>query len=91
MRVLRRFLMRLVNFAARRQEDQRILEEIEGHIELQTSENVRAGMQPVEARRQAVLKFGAREAVRETYHAERGLPSIENLLQDVRIALRTLA
>jgi predicted permease len=91
MRVLRRFLTRLANFAARRQNDQRLLEEIEEHIALQTAENLRSGMQPAEARRQAVLKFGAREAVREEYHAVRGLPSIENLLQDLRVALRTLA
>jgi hypothetical protein len=30
-----------------------------------TEENVRAGLSPVEARRQAVLKFGAVEAMRE--------------------------
>jgi len=36
---------------------------MEQHIALQTDENLRAGMSPVEARRQAVLKFGAREAI----------------------------
>jgi hypothetical protein len=51
---------------------------------------VRAGMPAVEARRQAVLKFGAVEAIRETYQAERGLPFIETLLQDLRYALRIL-
>jgi predicted permease len=88
---MRRFLTRLANFVARRKSDQRLLEEIEEHIALQTAENLRAGMEPAEARRHALMKFGAREAVREEYHAERRLPSIENLLQDSRIALRTLA
>ena len=91
MRVLRRFWTRLKNFSSRPENHQRLLEEIEEHIALQTAENRRSGMQPVEARRQAVLKFGAREAVREEYHAERGLPSLENLLRDIRVALRTLA
>jgi predicted permease len=91
MKVLRRFLTRLANFAARRKNDQRLLEEIEDHIALQTAENLRAGMESDEAHRQAVLKFGSREAVREEYHAELGLRSIENLLQDVRVALRSLA
>jgi predicted permease len=91
MRFLRRFLARLANFAARRQNEQRLREEMEQHLALQTAENLRAGMFPEEARRQAVLKFGAREAIREDYHAEQGLPFLENLLQDVRYALRLFA
>lgn len=91
MRFLRRLLVRLANFATRRQNDQRLREEIEGHLALQTVENLRAGMLPAEARRQAVLKFGAVEAIREEYHAELGLPLIENLLQDLWYAMRVFA
>jgi len=47
-------------------------------------------MSPPEARRQTVLKFGAREGVRENYHAEQGLPFLENLLQDLRYGARLL-
>ena len=47
-------------------------------------------MAPEEARRQAVLKFGAVEAVRETYRDRRSLPFLEHLLQDTRYAARTL-
>ncbi|WP_433983901.1 ABC transporter permease [Tunturiibacter empetritectus] len=90
MRFLRRFLARFANFAIRRKTDQRLREEMEGHLALQTAENLRAGMTPAEARRQAVLKFGAVEAIREDYHSEQGLPFLENLLQDVRFALRML-
>ena len=57
---------------------------------MQTEENSRAGMTSEEARRQARLKFGAEQAVREDYHAEEGLPLMENLLLDVRYALRVL-
>jgi len=91
MRLLRRFLARLKNFATGRQDDQRLREEMEEHLAQQTAENLRAGMAPAEARRQAVLKFGAVQAVRENYHAEQGLPLMENLLQDTRYALRKLA
>ncbi len=90
MRFLRRFLARLKNFATWRQDDQRLREEMEEHLAQQTEENLRAGMEPAEARRQAVLKFGAMQAVRENYHAEQGLPLMENLLQDTRYALRML-
>ena len=60
------------------------------HLAQQTAENLRAGMTPAEARRQTVLKFGAVQAVREKYHAEGGLPLMENLLQDARYTLRML-
>jgi predicted permease len=90
MRALNRLFTRLLNFTARRRGDERLREEIESHIATQTEENIRAGMTPEEARRQACVKFGAVEAVRENYHAEEGLPFVENLLLDVRYALRVL-
>lgn len=90
MRSVRRFITRLANFATRRRDDQRLNEEIEEHIALQTAENLRAGLPPAEARRQAILKFGAAEAIKEDYRAERGLLFIETLLQDIRFAFRML-
>jgi predicted permease len=47
-------------------------------------------MTPTEARRQALLKLGAVEAIREQYHEEEGLPLLEHLLHDVRYAFRQL-
>src|SRR5271163_2513524 len=90
MKLLRRFFARLANLATRRSQDERLREEIEQHIALQTDENLRVGLSPVEARRQAILKFGAREAIKEDYRAGRGLPWLESLLQDVRFSLRVL-
>jgi predicted permease len=91
MRFLRRLSKRTGNFVTGRSDEQRLREEMEEHIALQAAENLRAGMSASEARRQAVLKFGAREGIRESYHAEQGLPFLETLLQDVRYALRLLA
>jgi predicted permease len=90
MRSLRRFLNRLFNLATKRTQEERLREEIEEHIALQTAENLRAGLSSVEARRQAMLKFGGVEAIKEDYRAERGLLLIENMLRDVRFALRLL-
>lgn len=90
MKFLRRFFTRFFNSAARRSQEERLREEIEEHIALQTAENVRAGLSPVEARRQAMLKFGGVEAMKEDYRAERGVLLIENLFQDVRFAIRGL-
>ena len=90
MKSLRRFFARLAGLATRRAQDERLREEIEEHIALQTAENIRAGLSPVEARRQAMLKFGGVEAIKEDCRAERGLLFIENFLQDARYAMRSL-
>jgi predicted permease len=90
MKSLRRFLNRLFNSATRRAQEERLREEIAGHIALQTEENLRAGLSPIEARRQAMLKFGGVEAMKQDYRAERGLPFIEHLLADLRNAVRTI-
>jgi predicted permease len=90
MNFLRRFLIRLSNFTAGRRADQRLQEEMAEHLALQTEENLRAGMPPAEARRQAVLKLGAAQAIREDHHAEQGLPLAENFLFDLRFAFRML-
>jgi predicted permease len=91
MKSLRRFFTRLFNSAARRAQEERLREEIHEHIALQTEENLRAGLLPVEARRQAMLKFGGVEAVKQDYRAERGLLLIENLLGDLRNAARSIS
>ena len=90
MRFLRRFLIRLLNFAMRQSADQRLQEEIAEHLAFQTEANLRAGMSPAEARRQAAIKLGAAEAVRERHHEEQSLPFFENLLFDLKYAARML-
>jgi len=47
-------------------------------------------MAPAEARRQAALKLGAAQAIREHHHDEQSLPLIENLFFDLRYAVRML-
>jgi len=72
----------LFNLATRRAQEERLREEIDGHIALQTEEDLRAGVSPVEARRQAMLKFGGVEAIKQDCRAERGLVFVENLAGD---------
>jgi predicted permease len=90
MRALRRFLRRLISWTRTQQDEERMQAEIEEHIALQTADNMRAGLSPIEARRQAGLKFGAVEATKESYRDQRGLPVIETLILDTRHALRRL-
>jgi predicted permease len=90
MRTLRRFLKRLSSWARAQQDEERLRTEIEEHLAMQTAENLRAGLSPAEARRQAVLKFGGVEAIKEDYRAQKGLPFLETLAQDTRHTLRRL-
>ena len=90
MRALRRFLRRISSWTKRREYEARLSAEIADHIALETAENLRAGMSREEARREAALKFGTVEAVRERWRDKRGMPSIERLAQDVRYACRRL-
>ena len=90
MRKLKRIVTRILNFVASRRADERLREEMEQHLAMQTDENIRAGMPLGEARRQARLKFGGVEAIREEFHAEGTVPLLENLLRDTRYALRQL-
>jgi predicted permease len=57
---------------------------------MQTAEYLRAGLSPIEARREALLKFGNVEATKELYRDQRGLPLTESLLRDTRHAIRRL-
>jgi len=90
MKPLRRFLKRLSSWATKARDEERLRSEIEDHIACQTADNIRAGLPPIEARRQAVLKFGGVESMKESYRDRRGLPLLETLLQDTRHALRRL-
>ncbi len=90
MKALRRLFKRLGFWRRTQQDEERLRAEIEEHLAMQTTENIRAGLSSAEARRQAVLKFGAVEAIREEYRTQKGLPSLERLVQDTRYTLRRL-
>ena len=90
MKTFKRFLNRVRSLATKKRDEERLREEIEEHLALQTAENIRSGMMPDEARRHAALKFGAVEAVKESYREQRGLPFIETLVLDTRHAVRRL-
>ena len=89
MKSLRRLFSRTSTSIAGRDED-RLRSEIEEHLALQTDEFIRSGMTPEEARRQAILKFGAVESIKEDYRDGAGLSMLENFLRDFRFALRQL-
>src|SRR5580704_10207425 len=65
-------------------------EQIRDHIERETQDNIDRGMSPDDARYAAIRKFGNVTRVREETREVWSLVWLEQLVQDVRFALRTL-
>src|SRR5213593_3207199 len=70
--------------------DARMDDEMRSHIEMQTQENIEAGMKPEEARYAALRQFGWVESIKDTCREQGGVSWIENLGQDVRYGARML-
>lgn len=78
-------------FFRRRQANRDVQQEIEAHLAEETSENIARGMSPAEARRQAGIKFGNPQSVRETLWRQNTLAILDRVARDSRYAVRTLA
>ncbi len=87
---IRTLFSRLRALFNRRVRDTELDEELRAHIDLATEENLRRGMSAGEARAAALRAFGGVTQTREQYRVERGLPGIEEIARDARIALRQL-
>lgn len=70
--------------------DQEMDEELRFHMEKEFEANLRAGMSPKEARRQAHLTFGGVERFKEQVRDARGVRPLEDLWQDLQYTLRQL-
>ncbi len=65
-------------------------EEMRFHLDMEVEELVSRGVDPDEAYRQARVRFGGVERFKQEGREARGLRPIEDLLQDLRYALRGL-
>jgi predicted permease len=81
---------RLCSLVTRRRLEDRLDEEIRFHVEQQIRKNQRGGMPRDEARRQALIRFGGVEQVRERTRAEFRAVLLEDVARDVRYGLRAL-
>lgn len=87
---LRAWFQRVAGFFRKPKRDAEFAAELESHLQLHIEDNLRAGMSPDTAHRDALIKLGGIEQTKETYRDRRGLPFLEIGLQDFRFALRTL-
>ena len=90
MSALRTLLARVAGLFHRGRRDRELDEEFELHLAMQIEDNLRAGMTPAAARRDALLSAGGVESAKESYRDQRGLPWLEALGQDVRYSLRMI-
>ena len=67
----------------------RLEHEMQEHIDLESQQNIAAGMAPLEARQSAMNKFGSVALAADQSREAWGWLWAERLWQDVRFALRT--
>ena len=77
-------------FLRRAKRDAELQQEIALYVRDEIAENVERGIQPEEARRQAYLKFGNPQRVREEAWRQGSLIVVESFARDVRHAIRRL-
>src|SRR5215813_14582133 len=85
---LRIFLSRLLGLFRRRDSD--LNSELRSHLEALTEKHIRNGMAPADARYAAHREFGGITQTKEDYRAQRSLPFLETLFQDIRFGVRLL-
>jgi hypothetical protein len=74
----------------RKKADAELQEEITAYLAAEMEENIARGMSEEESWRQANIKFGSRQRVREILWQQNSVMFVENLLQDLRYSLRQL-
>ncbi|HMF62702.1 MAG TPA: ABC transporter permease [Edaphobacter sp.] len=90
MRRIRVWLLKIFGIVPSQQQEQDFSDELASHLQLHIDDNLRSGMPPEKARREALLKLGGVERTRQAHREGRTIPFLETLLQDIRYALRQL-
>jgi predicted permease len=80
--------LRALFFRARQERE--LDEEVRFHLAMETEANLRKGLGPAEARRQAAITFGAVERFKEEVRDARSLGLAEDLVRELRYAVRRL-
>lgn len=82
---------RVRSFFRKPQRDADLEAEIAAHLEMAIEENLQRGLTPVEARRQALIRFGGIEPAKYHHREAQGIMKLDILLQDLRYTVRTLS
>ena len=87
---MRAWMARVGGLFGKNRLERDLADEVGSHLELHIEDNIRRGMTPSEARRQALIKLGGIEPAKEMYRDRRGVPLLETTWQDFHYALRSL-
>src|SRR3954470_17120731 len=90
MRSIRAWLLRLRGMFGGAAADADLAAEFESHLQLHIDDNIRSGMTPAEAQRQARIALGGVEPTKERYRDRRGVPLLDTLRQDAIYDARML-
>ncbi len=88
MKSLRALVARFAGMFSKSRREEEFADEIATHVQMQTEDNLRAGMSLEEARRAALMKLGGLEQTQQAYRERGTMPFLENLLYDIRYTLR---
>ena len=87
MATLRQLVARLHAFFRGHDLDRDFAEEVSAHLEMANDENIRRGMPPDEARRQAALRLGGATSLQSQHREARGFRFLDELVQLCGLAL----
>jgi predicted permease len=88
MHFLNKWFRRLRILLGRERVEGEMDEEFRFHLDKEIERNIQAGMNPDEARRQALLDFGGVERFKERAREARGVRPLEDLFTDLKLAFR---
>jgi len=90
MRRLRALWIRLCHGLNWKRRDEDFAAELESHLQMHIDDNLHSGMSLEQARRDALIKLGGMEQVKQAHRERSMLPFWENLGREMRLAFRTL-
>src|SRR5215475_656835 len=88
---IRAGLLRFANLFRKRKLDGDLSAELESHLHFHIDDNLRSGMSPSEARRNALLKLGGLQQTTENYRDQRAAAFLESIWRDFSYGARQLA
>ena len=80
----------LRDFFRRKRRDDDLASELDSHLAMLTEERIRAGASPADAAREARIRLGGLEGIKENCRDARTFPWLDDLWHDIGYAFRTL-
>jgi predicted permease len=90
MKALWRVWARVTGLFQRNWRDREMAKEFESHLQMHIDDNIRVGMSPEQAMREALMNFGGMEAAKESVRETSRMMWMETAWRDVHYALRGL-